>query len=200
MNATPGDFVLASTNRGKLGEFAALFAGTPIRLHALDADDSGVPPETGASFVENALIKARHAAISSGRPALADDSGLCVDALGQAPGVHSARFAGERASDRDNIDRLLAALAGVRAVERTAAFVCVLVALRGPDDPAPIIATGRWSGLIALEPRGTNGFGYDPVFFDPCSGCTAAELEPERKNAVSHRALAASELRHQLGI
>jgi XTP/dITP diphosphohydrolase len=200
MSPTAGDWVLASTNRGKLREFSELFAGTPIRLHALAADDPAIPAETGQSFVENALIKARHAARNAGRPALADDSGLCVDALGQAPGVRSARYAGAQASDRDNVDRLLAALAGVAPAERTAAFVCVLVALRSPDDPAPIIATGRWSGLIALAPAGTGGFGYDPVFYDPGSGCTAAELAPARKNAVSHRALATSELRQQLGI
>jgi XTP/dITP diphosphohydrolase len=199
MSPAPGDWVLASTNRGKLAEFSELLAATPIRLCALGRDDPQVPEETGHSFVENALIKARHAALTAGKPAIADDSGLCVDLLNAEPGVHSARYAGAGATDDENIARLLEALDGIPEAGRTAAFVCVIVALQSPVDPCPVIATGRWSGRIALQPGGSNGFGYDPIFFDPVLACTAAELPPAQKNAVSHRALACAELRRQLG-
>lgn len=184
----PAHWVLATSNRGKLSELDSLLrgAGLPIRITA--QSDIGVQPtaETAATFVENALIKARHAARESGLPALADDSGLAVDALGGAPGVTSARFAGEGASDADNVAKLLAALAAAPAPRR-AQFHCVLVALRGPEDPAPLIATGSWEGEIAMTPSGARGFGYDPVFFDQRLGRTAAELTREEKNRVSHR-------------
>jgi XTP/dITP diphosphohydrolase len=146
------------------------------------------PPETGATFVENALLKARHAARISGLPAIADDSGLVVDALGGAPGVRSARFAGDDADDRANIRKLLEQLAA--PVDRAARFHCVLVALADPNDAAPLIACGTWSGRIAAAPRGAGGFGYDPVFFDPALNCTAAELDSATKNRVSHRGTA----------
>lgn len=191
------EWVLATTNPGKLEEFSALLADTPIKLKALDAGGD-VPEETGASFVENALIKARHAARQSGQPAMADDSGLCVAALDGAPGVHSARFAGPAASDRQNLELLLEKM--VEAENREAAFYCVIVAVRKADDPAPIVATGRWPGLIAEAPAGSNGFGYDPVFFDPETGSTAAELEPSEKNAISHRSRACRELKRMLAI
>jgi XTP/dITP diphosphohydrolase len=195
-----GDWILATTNAGKLAEFRELLSGLPIRLAATDPSSFEVPEETGLTFVENALIKARHAARTSGKPAMADDSGLCVDALDGAPGVHSARYAGPGASDRDNIDRLLADLADIDESRRTARFRCVIVALERPDDPAPIIASGSWPGWITSAPRGENGFGYDPVFFDPALNATAAELEPARKNAVSHRARACQELIRQIGL
>lgn len=149
----------------------------------------GVGPveETGRTFADNALLKARHAAAATGLPALADDSGLEVDALGGAPGVSSARYAGPRASDADNVDRLLAELAGVPAARRTARFRCVLAFVRDAADPAPVLAEGAWEGSIAEAPRGLAGFGYDPVFEDPASGLTAAELAPAAKNERSHR-------------
>lgn len=194
-----GDWILATTNAGKLVEFRELLAGTPIALEALDSE-SDVPEETGLSFAENALIKARHASQASGKPAMADDSGLCVTVLGGAPGVRSARYAGPDASDRDNLELLLADLAGFEGNQRHAVFHCVIVALEKPDDPAPVIAAGCWPGLIAENPKGNNGFGYDPVFFDPKLGMTAAELAPDRKNAISHRGRACLELRRLLGI
>ncbi|HUF73831.1 MAG TPA: RdgB/HAM1 family non-canonical purine NTP pyrophosphatase [Gammaproteobacteria bacterium] len=190
-------FILATTNPGKLAEYRELFADAPITFEALDA--ATAPEETGRSFVENALIKARHASASRGGPTIADDSGLCVAALGGAPGVRSARYAGPDASDRDNLERLLAELAGVEPGRRDAFFHCVIVALSKPEDPAPVIASGRWNGRIAMQPSGAGGFGYDPVFYDPKLGMTAAELSPETKNAVSHRARARVELRRLLG-
>ena len=193
-------WVLATSNRGKLDEYRQLLAGTPIELVELAAGSDDVPAETGATFVENALIKARHAAARSGLPALADDSGLCVAALGGAPGVESARYAGPGASDAANVSRLLDALAGVAGDERAAAFHCVIVALRAPDDPAPIVAEGRWHGWIATAPAGRHGFGYDPVFVDPSLGLTAAEIDPAEKNAISHRARAVAELKRMLEI
>jgi XTP/dITP diphosphohydrolase len=189
--------VLASTNAGKLAEFRELLADTPIELAAnLPAD--AAPAETGATFVENALIKARHAALVTGRPALADDSGLCVDGLGGAPGVVSARYAGPAATDADNVAQLLDALERFTGRARRATFHCVIVALASPDDPAPIIATGRWHGEIAEAPRGEFGFGYDPVFLDPGSARTAAELSPAVKNRISHRARACADLKRLL--
>jgi XTP/dITP diphosphohydrolase len=190
-------FVLATTNPGKLAEYRELFGDTPIAFEALDA--ATAPTETGLSFVENALIKARHASAASGGPAMADDSGLCVAALDGAPGVRSARFAGPDASDRDNLERLLTELGGVEPDRRDACFHCVIVALSTPDDPAPVVASGRWSGRIAAQPSGAGGFGYDPVFYDPRLGMTAAELPRGTKNEVSHRARAVAELKRLLG-
>lgn len=190
-------WILATSNPGKLAEFNELLRDTGVNLHALDRN-AELPEETGLSFVENALIKARHAARISGGPAMADDSGLCVNVLGGAPGVRSARYAGPDASDRDNLEHLLGKLAGVEADRRQAAFHCVIVALESPDDPAPLIATGRWPGSIAAVPAGDNGFGYDPVFFDPVAGMTAAEMSPRQKNGVSHRSRASTELKRLL--
>jgi len=192
-------WTLASSNAGKLAEYRSLFHALPIELRALDAGSAEVPEETGITFVENALIKARHAAQLVRGPALADDSGLCVDALNGAPGVLSARFAGAAANDADNIALLLDRLAGVAAAQRTAAFYCVIVAVRNADDPIPWIASGLWHGRIATESRGSNGFGYDPVFIDPDLDLTAAELDPAQKNARSHRSRAAAEFLRQLG-
>lgn len=192
-----GEWVLASSNRGKLAEFRELLAATGIQLGSFAGEG---PEETGLSFVENALIKARHAARHSGRPALADDSGLCVAALGGAPGVFSARYAGAGATDAANVERLLAELEGLEPADRQAEFVCVVVALRGPEDQDPVIAAGRWPGRIATAPQGCNGFGYDPVFVDPGRGRTAAELTAAEKNAISHRSRACAELRLKLGL
>lgn len=197
MSHGSGNWMLATTNSGKLAEFRELLADAPIVLEPLDGA-SNVPEETGLSFVENALIKARHASLASGKPAIADDSGLCVAALGGAPGVLSARYAGLEATDRDNLELLLTELADLKDSERHAVFHCVIVALQKPDDPAPVVASGRWPGVIATAPKGRNGFGYDPVFFDPDLGMTAAELEPASKNAVSHRSRACQELRRLL--
>lgn len=184
-------WVLATANRGKVAEFSALFTAAGLELRVTPQSELGVsaPPETGSTFVENALTKARHAARHTGLPAIADDSGLVVAALGVAPGVHSARFAGEDADDRANIAKLLAALDAPR-LDRAARFHCVLVALERVEDPAPLIASGSWAGEIARVPRGHGGFGYDPVFFDPALGRTAAELDPATKNRVSHRGAA----------
>ncbi|MFO7286556.1 MAG: RdgB/HAM1 family non-canonical purine NTP pyrophosphatase [Gammaproteobacteria bacterium] len=191
-------WVVATANRGKLAEIQAILAGTGLTLVA--QSELGIEPaeESAPTFVENALLKARHAARASSLPAIADDSGLVVDALGGQPGVRSARFAGPDASDEANIERLLSALEGVPEAQRTARFHCVIVAMRSADDPAPVIAAGTWEGKIALHPSGSNGFGYDPVFVIPSLGCTAAELPPGRKNELSHRAGALRELARQL--
>jgi XTP/dITP diphosphohydrolase len=182
-------WVLATGNRGKLTELRELLHAAGCDVEVVAQSDLGVAPvaEDGVTFVENALSKARHAARATGLPAIADDSGLCVDALGGAPGLRSARYAGTAADDRANIAKLLDALRPVPERERAARFVCVLVALEAADDPAPLIASGEWRGRIASAPRGGGGFGYDPVFVDPATGMTAAELTQAAKNRVSHR-------------
>lgn len=179
--------VVATGNRGKLVEFQQLLGGAGVEL--LPQSDFGVEPpaETGVTFAANALLKARHAARLTGLPALADDSGLEVDALGGAPGVYSARYAGADASDAANIAKLLAALAAVPPEERGARFRCVIAFVRDADDASPLIVSGSWEGRILEAPRGVGGFGYDPVFLDPSSGRSAAELAPADKNARSHR-------------
>ena len=192
--------VLASGNRGKVSELAAILADFAVEVVA--QTELGVVPveETGTTFAANALLKARHAAAATGAPALADDSGLEVDALGGAPGVYSARYAGESATDEANNARLLADLAGC-AVPRTARYRCVLAFVRHADDPEPLLASGSWEGAIATAPRGSGGFGYDPLFLvagDP-AGRTAALLDPDEKNRLSHRAQALQALRAGLG-
>ena len=189
------EWVFASSNPGKLGEARELLVETGITLHPQAA--LGVEPiaETGLTFVENALIKARHAAAVAAMPAIADDSGLCVDALAGAPGLHSARYAGPQAGAAENIDKLLAALGTAPSAARGAHFVCVLVALRSPEDPDPLIATGHWHGVIATEPAGEHGFGYDPVFYVPSERRTAAELDASEKRRLSHRGRAFAALR-----
>ncbi|HSS06236.1 MAG TPA: RdgB/HAM1 family non-canonical purine NTP pyrophosphatase [Rhodanobacteraceae bacterium] len=187
--------VLASGNRGKLAEIRDVLADTGIELVAqseLGIDDA---EETGATFVENALLKARHAARASGLPALGDDSGICVDELGGAPGLVSARYAGAHGDAAANIAKLLAALAGVEDTQRGAHFHCTLVLVRTADDPAPLIAEGRWHGRILHAPRGDKGFGYDPVFFDSRLAQGAGELDAAVKNRVSHRGQALARLR-----
>ena len=181
------DLVLASHNPGKLGELRALLADLPLRLRGAGEFGLDEPEETASTFVENALIKARHAARATGLAALADDSGIVVDALGGAPGVRSARYAGPGATDADNIRRLLAECEGLEGAARSCRFVCVIVLLRSADDPMPLIAEGTWNGRLLRIPRGSGGFGYDPVFLDASSGRSAAEHSPEQKHAVSHR-------------
>ncbi len=177
--------VLASSNPGKLREFEALFA--PLGMEVVPQASLGIADaeEPHGTFVENALAKARHASRRSSLPALADDSGICVGALGGEPGVHSARFAGEPKSDARNNEKLTQLLAGKD--DRRAHYYCVVVLLRHAEDPEPVIAEGTWAGEIVAEPRGANGFGYDPYFFLRDFGKTAAELDPEQKNLVSHR-------------
>ena len=187
-----GKLVIASGNPGKLREIIRLLK--PFGLEIVAQSELGVAPaeEPHSTFVENALAKARHVSVATGLPALADDSGICVPAIGGAPGVYSARFAGEAATDETNNLRLLQAMTTV--TDRRAHYYCVIVMLRQPDDPQPIIAEGEWHGEILREPRGTGGFGYDPLFLDPASGQTGAELAPSRKNRVSHRGKAMRKL------
>lgn len=192
------DLVLASRNRKKLLELEALLAPLGWRLRLVSEFSDVEPDETAPTFVENALIKARHAASVSGLPAIADDSGLEVAVLGGAPGVHSARYAGVHGDDAANNAKLLAALAGVNDAQRGARFISVLALLRHADDPVPLIAFGAWPGRILHAPRGDKGFGYDPLFLDPESGRSAAEMTAEAKNAVSHRARAFAALLAQL--
>jgi XTP/dITP diphosphohydrolase len=182
--------VLASSNPGKLRELAALLA--PLHLELLPQGELGIaaPAETGTTFRENALLKARYAARHAALPALADDSGLEVDALGGRPGVWSARYAGAGASEVANLERLLRELAANPAGQRGARYQCVIACVRSAEDPQPLIATGTWEGHIALAPAGSGGFGYDPVFVPAGETCTAAQLAPARKNALSHRAQA----------
>ena len=189
-------FVVASSNRGKLAEFRDLLDGYEF----VPQGELGVSDieETGLTFVENALLKARHAARATGLPALADDSGLCVDALDGAPGLYSARYAGAHGNAQANIAKLLDAMQDVPRERRTAHFIAVIVLLRHADDPQPIIAEGRWSGLILDAPRGNGGFGYDPVFLDPENNLAAAEFEPAIKNHISHRGRALAVLRQKL--
>lgn len=182
--------VLASGNRGKLAELRGLLGDLPLTVQALGDFTAEAAEETAPSFVENAILKARFAAAASGLPALADDSGLEVDALAGAPGVHSARYAGPAADDAANRLRLLQQLADVPAEQRTARFRCVLVYLRHAADPWPQIFSGTWQGQIAMAQAGEHGFGYDPLFWVPERGCTAAQLDPADKARLSHRAQA----------
>ena len=179
--------VLASGNAGKLAELRDLLGDAGIDLHAQSEFDVEDAEETGLTFVENAILKARHAARATGLPALGDDSGLCVDALDGAPGLYSARYAGTHGDAGANIVKLLDALREVPEQRRTARFVCVLALLRHADDPQPLIAEGVWEGRILPAPRGGGGFGYDPVFFDPERNMGAAELDAALKNRISHR-------------
>lgn len=188
--------ILATSNAGKLREMQDLLRETGWLLESLASSGIGSPPEEALTFVENALTKARHASRESGLPALADDSGLVVEALSGAPGIHSARFAGPGATDLQNNNRLLAALE--KSASRRACFVCTLVYLQRHDHPEPVIATGRWHGEILDRPRGANGFGYDPLFLVPELGMSAAELDPHTKNRISHRGLACRDLLRQL--
>ena len=190
--------ILATHNAGKLAEFAALLAPIQLELVALSQFSAVSPAETGSSFVENAILKARHAAQLSGLPAIADDSGLEVDALRGAPGIYSARYAGPQADDAANQDKLLAQLQAVPDAQRNARFRCALVYLRWDLDPAPLISQASWEGYITRVPRGTAGFGYDPVFALADRLQTAAELSSSEKNRLSHRGQALRGLVAQL--
>lgn len=191
-------FVLATSNQGKLREITEILEGSSLEVVPQSAYAVPDVEETGASFVENALIKARNASLSAGLPAIADDSGLVVDALGGAPGIHSARYAGARATDRGNLEKLLEAVSAVPQGGRQARFYCLMTFLRHPEDPAPLICQGVWEGTIISEPRGENGFGYDPIFLVAGSECTAAELDSKTKNRLSHRGQAMELLAAQL--
>lgn len=179
--------VLASGNKGKLREFAELFA--PMDIEIVPQSDLNVPEaeETGQTFVENAIIKARNAAMHTGLPAIADDSGIEVDYLLGAPGIYSARYAGENANDEDNLHALLAALNGVPDAERVARYQCLLVMMRHSKDPTPLICQAEWQGHILHEPMGDGGFGYDPIFWVAEEKRSAAQLTAQQKHAVSHR-------------
>jgi len=189
--------VLASSNAGKLAELRELL-GDGFDLHAQSEFGVEDADETGLSFVENAILKARHASRAAGLPALGDDSGLCVDALHGAPGLYSARYAGTHGDSEANIDKLLRELDGVADADRTARFACVLALVRDANDPQPLIAEGLWEGRILGERRGGNGFGYDPVFFSPAHGVSAAELPAGVKNRDSHRGKALAVLKQRL--
>lgn len=179
--------VLATGNAGKVRELASLLNNFGLDVVAQSELNVESVEETGLTFIENAILKARHAAKVTGLPAIADDSGLAVDALGGAPGIYSARYAGEEASDQQNLQKLLLALQDVPDDRRQAQFHCVLVYLRHAEDPTPLVCHGRWPGVITREAAGSGGFGYDPIFFVPDAGKTAAELSREEKIAVSHR-------------
>jgi XTP/dITP diphosphohydrolase len=186
--------VLASGNAGKLREFQQMLGGADIEFvtqRSLGVSDAD---ETGLSFVENAILKARHASALTGLPALADDSGIEVDALRGQPGIYSARYASVGATDQQNNDKLLAALASVPIEQRGARYQCVIVFMRHAEDPMPFISQGTWEGRILYAPSGANGFGYDPLFYVPTHGCASAELEPAIKNSISHRGQALRQL------
>lgn len=194
--------VLASGNKGKLREFAELFA--PLDIEVVPQSDFDVPEaeETGLTFVENAIIKARNACEHTGLPSIADDSGIEVDYLLGAPGIYSSRFAGDNASDKENLNALLAALTGVPDRERNARYQCLLVLMRHAKDPTPLICQADWQGRILNAPMGDRGFGYDPIFWVPELQCSAAELSSEQKHAISHRGKAMQkfieEIQHEI--
>jgi XTP/dITP diphosphohydrolase len=190
--------VLASGNRGKLRELNALLA--PLGIDVVAQSELGIdsPPETGETFLDNALLKARYASNAAKLPALADDSGIEVDALDGRPGVYSARYAGENASDLENLRKMLIELQGVELERRTARYQCVIAFVRSADDAEPLIARGTWEGRVLTVPRGTQGFGYDPIFLPSGFDQTAAELAPDQKNQISHRGQALRALIEQL--
>ncbi|MSR15954.1 MAG: RdgB/HAM1 family non-canonical purine NTP pyrophosphatase [Gammaproteobacteria bacterium] len=188
------ELVLATANGGKVRELQALLAGHDYHVRTQAEFACPEVPETGLSFVENALIKARNAARHCGLPAIADDSGLACDALNGAPGIYSARYAGDHATDTQNLLYLLQAMKRVPEVARTCRYVCVIAYLAHADDQLPVLAQGIWEGRVTTAPCGTGGFGYDPIFFVPTDGCTAAELAASRKEVLSHRGQALREL------
>jgi XTP/dITP diphosphohydrolase len=194
----PRRVVIATGNPGKLREIVAILDGHGLEIAPQSEFDIEPPVEDGDSFVANALIKARHAAACSGLPAIADDSGLEVDALDGRPGIHTARYAGSDVDEEANKDKLLAELAGVPAARRGARYRCAMVFLRSVDDADPIVAEGAWEGRIGFERRGTGGFGYDPLFVVAGGGITAAEMPEAQKNRVSHRGLALRDLAEKM--
>tara|TARA_B110000444_G_C18741174_1_gene548096 strand:- start:77 stop:673 length:597 start_codon:yes stop_codon:yes gene_type:complete len=190
--------VLATSNQGKLREFERLFSNSGLEVQPQSKFNIPDAIEDGLSFVENALIKARHASRLSGLPAIADDSGLEVDHLKGAPGIYSSRFAGDNSTDEENISKLLLALDGIHPSDRSARFQCIIVLIEHANDPTPVIAQGCWEGSVAIQPKGSHGFGYDPIFYLPKFECTSAELEHEVKNKISHRSKAMKELINKL--
>lgn len=190
--------ILASNNKSKLKELNTILSSCGFELYSQSDFDLPSVDETGLTFVENAILKARHAAKATGLPALADDSGIEVDYLNGAPGIYSARYAGENCDDADNNRRLMEELTGVSTEKRTARYQCVLVFLKHAADPTPIIAHGAWEGIILEEEKGTGGFGYDPLFWLPELNCSAAELSKNEKNLISHRGKALQSLLQQL--
>lgn len=191
---TPAKIVLATGNQGKVREMNQILSGLDLEIIAQSAFDVPEADETGLTFIENAIIKARNASAHSGLPAIADDSGLEVDALKGAPGIYSSRYAGPEATDQDNLNQLLTDIKHIDDAHRTARFQCVMVYLRHERDPTPLVCQGTWEGTILHEPRGTNGFGYDPIFYVPSHQCASAELSPDIKNQLSHRGQALSKL------
>ncbi len=185
---------MASSNPGKLREINQILGGLDMEVVPQSEFDVPDADETGLSFVENAILKARHAAQLTGLPAIADDSGLEVDALTGAPGIYSARFSGPGATDEKNLRKLLEDLKDVPEAERTARFQCLMVFMTHAEDPTPLICQGTWEGRILFEPQGENGFGYDPIFYVPGEDCASAELTPETKNRLSHRGQALGKL------
>lgn len=194
MISKQGKLVLASGNKGKIKEFSEIFS--PLAIEIIPQQELAISDaeETGLSFIENAILKARHAAKLSGLPALADDSGIAVDFLGGAPGIYSARFAGKHGDDQANNEKLLQELKNVPEHERGASFHCVLALLRHAEDPVPLVFYGQWRGTILQQAQGDNGFGYDPLFFVPEHQCSSAELDSAIKNQISHRAKAVQQL------
>lgn len=190
--------VLATNNQGKVKELQNLLAEAGFNVVAQSEYQVPDADETGLTFVENAIIKARHTAQLTGLPAIADDSGLAVDALGGAPGIYSARYSGEGATDQKNNQKLLNALKDVADQKRTAYFYCALVFMRHANDPTPIICLGKWNGIILKQPSGNGGFGYDPLFYVPELGCSAADLTREAKSQISHRGQALKQLMEKL--
>ena len=191
------EWVLATENPGKIKEFSGLLSAYGIATRSMADFDVQGAEEDGLSFVENAILKARHVAAVTGLPALADDSGLAVRALGGAPGIYSARYAGEHGNDRKNLEKVLEDMDGHS--DRHATFVCVLAVVQSATDPLPLIAQGLWEGELLSAPRGEEGFGYDPIFVGQGQHLSAAELSPETKRAISHRGLAVAELKRQMG-
>ena len=194
----PRKIILATANPGKLREIGGMLAGVDLEVRL--QSDFGVPAvaETGLTFVENAILKARHAARCTGLPAIADDSGIEIAGLGGRPGIHSARYAGEDADDDANLRKLIGEVRVLPERDRAARFVCLMVYLRHADDPVPVIAEGIWEGVAVTDPKGGNGFGYDPMFYVPSEGCTSAQLPPEIKNRLSHRGKALKQLCEKL--
>ncbi len=190
--------VLASGNKGKVREISQMLEHLDYDVQPQSVYQVPEVPETGLSFVENALIKARNASKQTGLPAIADDSGIAVDALNGAPGIYSARYAGEPSNDLANLNKLIEEVKNIPEQNRGAAFVCVMVFVRHHEDPLPIIAEGIWRGTLVTEPVGENGFGYDPMFYLSEHQCTSAQLKPEQKNTISHRAIALQTLLTQL--
>ena len=186
--------VLASGNKGKVREIQSLLSETDINIVPQSEFNVIEAEETGLTFVENAILKARNAAQHTGLPAIADDSGIEVDALNGQPGIYSARYAGKGASDADNLNKLLTELKDVPEAKRTARFQCLMVYLRHTEDPTPLICQGTWDGRILFEARGDNGFGYDPIFYVPTHDCSSAELDADTKNSLSHRGQALRQL------